>query len=83
MFAIFIPQMSNLISLIGAVSCATLSLVFPCIIHLATYWNSTDEDKLTNFEIFKDIVLILFGTAMTATGVTTTVSKIYSDYNKK
>ncbi|KAF1744900.1 hypothetical protein MXB_73 [Myxobolus squamalis] len=82
MFAIAIPQLSNIISLIGALACTSLCFIFPCIIHLATFWNCTsDETRLTQFEIRKDLLIIIFGTISSMSGFYVSINQIYNDYH--
>ncbi|KII68025.1 Proton-coupled amino acid transporter 1 [Thelohanellus kitauei] len=78
--AIAIPQMKNLISFIGAFSCTSLSLIFPCIIHMATFWNTQGEDRLTRSVIIKDISIIILGSCLAVVGVFASIAEIVKEY---
>lgn len=58
-FAIAIPNLGAVISLVGAFSSSALALIFPPIIEIVTFW----PDKLgrSNWILWKDIAIICFG----------------------
>ncbi|KAJ8946516.1 hypothetical protein NQ318_004651 [Aromia moschata] len=58
-FAIAIPNLGAVISLVGAFSSSALALIFPPLIEIVTFW----PDKLgtTNWILWKDIGIICFG----------------------
>ncbi|KAF0991978.1 hypothetical protein HZS_5241 [Henneguya salminicola] len=83
-FAIAIPQLNNVISLIGSFAGSSLCLIFPCIIHLATFWNPREEfQRLTKAELIKDFSLIFIGVGVTIIGFTKTIMQIYFDYGEE
>ncbi|KAG5890794.1 hypothetical protein JTB14_007188 [Gonioctena quinquepunctata] len=59
LFAIAIPNLGAVISLVGAFSSSALALIFPPLIEIITFW----PDKLgrNNWILWKDIMIILFG----------------------
>lgn len=58
-FAIAIPNLGAVISLVGAFSSSALALIFPPFIEIITFW----PDKLgtSKWVLWKDIVIIMFG----------------------
>jgi solute carrier family 32 (vesicular inhibitory amino acid transporter) len=62
--AIFMPFFANLMGLVGSITGTALSLVWPCYFHL-----HLKRKKLTKFEIFVDVSIIVFALFITITGV--------------
>lgn len=58
-FAIAIPNLGAVISLVGAFSSSALALIFPPLIEIVTFW----PDNLGNYKwvLWKDAAIILFG----------------------
>lgn len=56
---IIIPNLSDLVTLTGAISSCALTLIFPPLIHVLTFWKEKEE-KFPLF-IAKDISIIIFG----------------------
>ncbi|CAH1979959.1 unnamed protein product [Acanthoscelides obtectus] len=58
-FAVAIPNLGAVISLVGAFSSSALALIFPPLIEIITFW----PDKLgqSNWKLWKDICIIIFG----------------------
>lgn len=59
-----IPRFELFISLVGALGGSYLSIIFPAILHMVTYW----EDGLSWPSTVKDIFIVVFGLAGFATG---------------
>ncbi|EEB19793.1 proton-coupled amino acid transporter, putative [Pediculus humanus corporis] len=57
--AIMIPDLSAVISLVGAGSSSTLAIIFPPVLEIITFWDS-DLGKY-NWILIKDIIIIIFG----------------------
>ncbi|XP_053612454.1 proton-coupled amino acid transporter-like protein pathetic [Plodia interpunctella] len=57
--AALIPNLSGIISLVGAFSSSALALIFPPLIEIVTFW--PDQLGTRNWKLWKDIALILFG----------------------
>nr|CAI5833893.1 unnamed protein product [Callosobruchus analis] len=58
-FAVAIPNLGAVISLVGAFSSSALALIFPPLIEIITFW----PDKLgrSNWLLWKDLCIITFG----------------------
>lgn len=54
-----IPNLSGVISLVGAVSSSTLALIFPPIIEIVTFW--PDRLGKHSWKLWKDIFITMFG----------------------
>jgi len=61
-----VPNLSALISLVGAVSSSTLALIFPPIINICTNW-AVGYGKY-RWTLWKDITLMIIGILMFTTG---------------
>ncbi|XP_072938749.1 proton-coupled amino acid transporter-like protein pathetic [Epargyreus clarus] len=57
--AALIPNLSSIISLVGAFSSSALALIFPPFIEIMTFW--PDRLGKHDWKLWKDIVIILFG----------------------
>lgn len=70
--ALLIPQLDNLISLVGAVCCSSLSLVFPPVIYLATFWSGdekTNKLPIKKWEIVFNLCIVILGLFLCITGI--------------
>jgi len=74
LLAEMIPHLNLFISLVGAVSSSTLALIFPPLINILTNW-SNGYGKY-NWCLWKDIVLIVFGTIGFVTGTYVSIENI-------
>ncbi|XP_061703773.1 proton-coupled amino acid transporter-like protein pathetic [Cydia pomonella] len=72
--AAIIPNLSGIISLVGAVSSSALALIFPPIIEIMTFW--PDNLGKHNWMLYKDLLLILFGLTGFVFGTYASVSNI-------
>lgn len=58
-FAIAIPNLGAVISLVGAFSSSALALIFPPFIEIITFW--TEKEALSKWVLCKDIFIMIFG----------------------
>lgn len=58
-FAIAIPNLGAVISLVGAFSSSALALIFPPFIEIVTLW--PEKEGLSKWILWKDIFIVLFG----------------------
>ena len=63
--AVSIPDLSDLVSLIGSVASTSLALIFPSLIHLLTFWGYPDKKCLRCLPkpvwVIKDILIMMIG----------------------
>ncbi|XP_073949166.1 proton-coupled amino acid transporter 1 [Choristoneura fumiferana] len=57
--AALIPNLSGIISLVGAVSSSALALILPPVIEIMTFW--PDQLGKRDWKLWKDVLIILFG----------------------
>ncbi|KAK9507280.1 hypothetical protein O3M35_007175 [Rhynocoris fuscipes] len=57
LLAVSVPNLSSVISLVGALSSSTLALIFPPLIEIVTFW----DHGLSTGTLIKDILIALFG----------------------
>ncbi|GBP41420.1 hypothetical protein EVAR_36176_1 [Eumeta japonica] len=57
--AAVIPNLSSVISLVGAVSSSALALIFPPLIEIVTLW--PDRVGVRTYTLWKDVAIALFG----------------------
>jgi len=69
-----IPNLSDVISLVGAVSSSTLALIFPPIIEIVTFY----DKGLSRLTIAKDLFIMIFGILGFITGSYVSLSNILS-----
>ncbi|XP_003383116.1 PREDICTED: proton-coupled amino acid transporter 1-like isoform X2 [Amphimedon queenslandica] len=87
--ALAIPDLGDLINLVGSVASSALSMIFPPFIHLLTFWNwkssHTKGNKIISsfFWILKDIIIILLGIMGFAFGTIASLHSIVSDMKHK
>ena len=72
--AAVVPQLDNVISLVGAVTMTFLAYIFPVAIHSATFY-----DKLSRLELAKNFAIFLVGILGFLAGTYTSVTKIIKD----
>lgn len=56
--ALIIPNLNNLVGLIGAVASSPLLMIFPPLVHFLTFW---DKSARRSLWFYKDVALICFG----------------------
>ena len=65
--ALSIPNLGDLITLVGALACSALALVFPALIHVLTFWKQPNKRCVgclpKPFWIVKDVAIIFLGVA--------------------
>ena len=87
--ALTIPDLGDLINLVGSVASSALSMIFPPFIHLLTFWNWKSSHTKENiifsrfFWILKDIIIILLGIIGFAFGTFASLHSIVSDMKHK
>ena len=63
--AMSIPDLGDLLSLIGAVASSALALIFPSLIHLLTFWGYPNKKCLRCLPkpvwVIKDILIMMIG----------------------
>lgn len=74
-----IPELGLFISLVGAVSSTALALIFPPIIEMVVYWQTS---KIGFFTIMKDVTIVLIGVLGFATGTYESVTSIIDTFIK-
>ncbi|KAJ0175508.1 hypothetical protein K1T71_008667 [Dendrolimus kikuchii] len=57
--AALIPNLSGIISLVGAFSSSALALIFPPLIEIVTFW--PDQLGKNDWKLWKDVLIVLFG----------------------
>lgn len=57
--AALIPNLSGIISLVGAFSSSALALIFPPAIEIITFW--PDKLGVHDWKLWKDILIMIFG----------------------
>ncbi|XP_038215018.1 proton-coupled amino acid transporter 4 [Zerene cesonia] len=74
--AALIPNLSGIISLVGAFSSSALALIFPPIIEIVTFW----PDRLGTYDwkLWKDIAIIIFGITGFVFGTYASLENIFS-----
>ena len=70
-----VPQLHNVISLVGAFSMTLLGFIFPVAIHSATFY-----DKLSRVELAKNFAILLVGILGCLAGTYTSVYNIIKDF---
>lgn len=71
--AVSIPQLGNMISLVGSFGSVSLAITFPALIHLAVLHNDKELDKLT---FAKDVLIIMVGFLGTVAGIFASIFNI-------
>ncbi|XP_054266454.1 proton-coupled amino acid transporter-like protein pathetic isoform X1 [Macrosteles quadrilineatus] len=77
--AIAVPNLSPVLSLVGAIGFSGLGLLLPTITELVTYWDVIS--KPFGLTIIKDAVIILIWAFATIFGTITSVQEIIVEYN--
>lgn len=72
--AALIPNLSGIISLVGAFSSSALALIFPPLIEIMTFW--PDQFGRSYWKLWKDVAIVLFGITGFAFGTYSSVKKI-------
>ena len=69
------PQLDNVISLVGALSMSVLGFVFPVAIHSLTFY-----DQLSRLQLTKNGLILVFGLLGSLSGSYTAVYNIIKDF---
>lgn len=76
--AVAVPDLSPVISLIGAIGFSGLGLLLPTITELVVYWDSLT--KPCGLTIIKAVVLLIIWAFATVVGSITSIQEIIEDY---
>lgn len=94
LLAITVPNLGDLITLIGALASSALALIFPPLIHLLTFWKEREEEEdgeensdkkclsrtCKHLSVSKDIAIITFGVIGFAFGTFASLNSIINDF---
>ena len=84
--ALSIPNLGDLITLVGSMASSTLSMIFPPLIHMLTFWKTSQQNSsilLRHFWIVKDIIIVFFGVLGFAFGTFASLNSIINDIAHK
>ena len=77
--AVGIPQLGNLISLVGAVGSTSLAIILPAAIHILTFHY---DQTLSRLVFTKDLLIIIFGGLGAAAALFATIVDIVKHFGK-
>ncbi|XP_071086834.1 neutral amino acid uniporter 4-like [Haliotis cracherodii] len=77
-FAILIPHLDLLISLIGAFASCSLALIFPAFIEIITY--SAEDESISKLMFVKNMLIMVFGVIGFATGTYSSLKEIIATF---
>lgn len=84
--ALGIPDLSDLVTLIGAVASSALAMVFPPLIHMLVFWKDKDEKCChflpKPFWMVKDIAIILLGLIGFGVGTFASLNSVIHHFEK-
>lgn len=75
--AVLIPNLSSIISLVGAFSSSALALIFPPIIEIVTFW--PDRLGTKGWILWKDLAIVVFGVTGFAFGTYASLENILKE----
>lgn len=75
-----IPQLGNLISLIGAIGSTALAVILPALFHILTF---RYDKTLSTVSLCKDVLLIVMGTIAAVAALYTSVINIVDGFEDK
>ena len=85
-FALAIPDLGDLISLVGAFASGALALIFPPLIDILTFWREKDRKWLSIFPrpvwVTKDILIMLLGILGFIFGTYASIGQIIKNFGK-
>ena len=73
--AALVPDLSLVISLVGAVSSSMLALILPPIIHMVVFGSRSGFGRF-NWILWKDLFVVLFGLVGFVTGTWASINQI-------
>ena len=71
-----VPDLGDLINLIGAFSCATLTFIFPPLLEIMSRWPEKNPGHWWMVWLVKDMVIIVMGVAGLGLGTYKSLVKI-------
>ncbi|CAG2105350.1 unnamed protein product, partial [Medioppia subpectinata] len=80
--AALIPKLELILALIGAVSCSTVAIMIPPILHTITFYELTTETFPKIWLCLRNGVIVLFGMLGFVTGTYFSVSDIIQSYSQ-
>lgn len=86
--ALAVPDLGDLISLIGAVASSALALIFPALLEIVTFWHDRRERKFLWFMpwvvwVVKDCLILALGIFGLILGSYASISNIIVNIGKK
>ncbi|KAI3381267.1 hypothetical protein SNEBB_003038 [Seison nebaliae] len=74
--ALAIPHLGLFISLVGSISCSAMSLIFPPLIDLYTFWSTYETKRMKIWKIASSVTILLIGIVGTFVGTISTIDEI-------
>lgn len=75
--AVGIPQLGNLISLIGAIGSTALAVILPALFHILTF---RYDKTLSTISLYKDLSIIIVGIIAAAAALFTSIVNIVDGF---
>ena len=78
-----VPDLGDLISLVGAFACAALAFIFPPLLEVMSRWPEKGPDNRWMVWFVKDIAIIVMGVVGFVFGTYATLANITHYFEKK
>ena len=82
MLAATVPHLDLMISLVGALSATAVSLIFPPLLELVTYYQEPCLYGRCYWRVYKDVLILLFGIFGMVIGTVTTLVNIVNAFTE-